>query len=134
MMPLCRAQRRSVRERGSTLVEFLAVLPFALSFVMLLWQLVLAAYCLVMAEASVRDAARSASARTATAAVTAIAEQNAAGMLIGLTVDSDSITAAGTTVPVVKVKGSFQVPMLVPWVDPIVIERTVVMPLEPEVS
>ncbi|HLU21211.1 TadE/TadG family type IV pilus assembly protein [Lederbergia graminis] len=45
-------------ERGSQLIEFIAVFPMVIMAMLLIWQLALVAYTVVVAEAAARDGAR----------------------------------------------------------------------------
>ncbi|GAK06095.1 septum site-determining protein [Geomicrobium sp. JCM 19037] len=51
--------RKAIRnERGSQLLEFLAIFPLIIFAFLFIWQMALAAYSIVIAEVSARDGAR----------------------------------------------------------------------------
>ncbi|WP_404453909.1 pilus assembly protein [Virgibacillus necropolis] len=53
--------KRIKNERGSQLIEFLAVFPLIIFAFLLIWQMAMAAYTVVVSEAAARDGARVAS-------------------------------------------------------------------------
>lgn len=54
-------KRRLNNERGSQLIEFLAVFPLIVFAFLLIWQMAMAAYTVVVSEGAARDGARVAS-------------------------------------------------------------------------
>lgn len=51
-------RRRIRNERGSQLIEFLAVFPMIVMALLFIWQMALVAYTVVVTEAAARDGAR----------------------------------------------------------------------------
>lgn len=113
-------------QRGSAAVEFLAVLPFVVLVVMLIWQLVLVAYCLVVAEATARDVARAAASGQDYATMLLMAAENAPGMLA-----AEPLVITSKVFKRVFVTVQIRVPLILRGFDLAYVERQVVMPLEP---
>lgn len=120
-----RGKRRG--EQGSTAIEFLAVVPFAIMIVLLLWQLILVAYALVVAEATARDVARAAASGQDKGTIDYYAATNAPGMLAA----SPTIQVSGSEV---QVAVRIRIPTVLRWFDLSVVERRIVMPLEPQLD
>lgn len=103
-------RRRIQNERGSQLIEFLAVFPMIVMALLFIWQMALVAYTVVVAESAARDGAR-------VAAVGGAYEEAVERAAYGLDVSSDSYTSTTAygeevTVTVTATIPSVKIPLI----------------------